>query len=151
MTVRVPKYRLHKPTGQALVEIRGRRVYLGRHNSPASQEKYRRLIAELMAADASPAAAVAAAWSPAPSAAPPLTVKEAALRYFRHAKRYYVKNGEPTDEVAAIRAALRRLLRMFGGATARAIVSASLPKATGTASPSRTVTSELVATTNCTG
>ena len=32
MTVRVPKYRLHKGSGQPLVEIDGRRIYLGKHN-----------------------------------------------------------------------------------------------------------------------
>jgi hypothetical protein len=35
-------------SGQALVEIDGRRLYLGRQNSGESREKYRRLIAELM-------------------------------------------------------------------------------------------------------
>jgi len=48
MSVRIPKYRHHKPTGQALVEIRGHRTYLGKHNSPESREKYRRLIAEYL-------------------------------------------------------------------------------------------------------
>lgn len=34
MSVRVPKYRLHKATGQALVEIRGRRTYLASTTAP---------------------------------------------------------------------------------------------------------------------
>lgn len=36
MSVRVPKYRHHKPSGQALVSIRGKRIYLGKHGSGAS-------------------------------------------------------------------------------------------------------------------
>nr|MBA3482772.1 hypothetical protein [Pirellulales bacterium] len=48
MTVRIPKYRFHKGSGQALVEIDGRRIYLGKHNSAESREQYRRLIAALM-------------------------------------------------------------------------------------------------------
>ena len=48
MTVRIPKYRHHKATGQAFVEIRGTRIYLGKHGSPESRETYRRTIAELM-------------------------------------------------------------------------------------------------------
>ncbi len=46
MTVRIPKYRRHKPTGQALVEIRGRRIYLGKYGASQSREKYHRLVAE---------------------------------------------------------------------------------------------------------
>lgn len=48
MSVRVPKYRLHKATGQALVEIRGHRTYLGKYDSPSSHECSRQLIAEFM-------------------------------------------------------------------------------------------------------
>ena len=33
-SVRVPKYRHHKPTGQALVEIKSRRIYLGPYDRP---------------------------------------------------------------------------------------------------------------------
>ena len=44
-----PKYRLHKGSGQALVQIKGERVYLGRYDSPESKEKYRRLVAEFLA------------------------------------------------------------------------------------------------------
>ena len=47
----VPSYRLHKPSGQAVVTLRtaegGRRdVYLGVYNSPESRAEYGRLIAE---------------------------------------------------------------------------------------------------------
>ena len=41
-----PAYRLHKPTGQAVVRIDGRDFYLGKHGTDASHEAYRRLIAE---------------------------------------------------------------------------------------------------------
>ena len=42
----IPAYGLHRATGQARVVIHGRTAYLGRHDSPGSWEKYRRLIAE---------------------------------------------------------------------------------------------------------
>jgi len=45
MSCLVPKYRLHKASGEALVQTRGRRIYLGKHGSAVSKEKYRRLIA----------------------------------------------------------------------------------------------------------
>ncbi len=105
MTLRVPKYRLHNGSGQALVEIGGRRVYLGKHNSPESREKYRRLVAELM----SPKGVGPVAM---PGAS--LRINGLILQYFRFAKTYYVKNGKPTDEVAGLRAALRRLRKLYG-------------------------------------
>ena len=43
---RTPKYRLHKPTGQAVVTIDGKDRYLGKHGTAESREGYDRLIAE---------------------------------------------------------------------------------------------------------
>ena len=45
-TVSVPKYRHHKGSGQALIQIKGRRYYLGKWNSPESKERYARFVAE---------------------------------------------------------------------------------------------------------
>ena len=41
-----PKYRLHKGTGQAIVTIDGRDIYLGKHGSRPSKFEYKRLIGE---------------------------------------------------------------------------------------------------------
>jgi hypothetical protein len=49
MSLRTPKYRLHRGGGQALVQINGERVYLGKHGTEASREKYHRLIAAFLA------------------------------------------------------------------------------------------------------
>ena len=46
MSVRIPKYRLHKGSGQALVQINGERIYLGKHGTAQSREKYRRIVAK---------------------------------------------------------------------------------------------------------
>src|SRR5262245_12247819 len=48
-SLRVPTMRLHKASGQAVVTIAGRDVYLGRWNDPEKLERYRRAIAEWMA------------------------------------------------------------------------------------------------------
>jgi hypothetical protein len=40
----LPTYRLHKPSGQAVVTLDGRDHYLGTHASPESRAKYLRLI-----------------------------------------------------------------------------------------------------------
>ena len=36
----VPSYRLHKASGQAVVTLCGRDLYLGPHGSPESRSKY---------------------------------------------------------------------------------------------------------------
>ncbi len=51
MSARIPEYRHHKPSGQALVQIRSRRTYLGKYGSEESKEKFRRLIAEQVCGD----------------------------------------------------------------------------------------------------
>ena len=51
-TVHDPKY-IPQPTrhrtGQAVVRLNGRDVYLGRHGSPAAKSKYEKVIAEWFA------------------------------------------------------------------------------------------------------
>jgi hypothetical protein len=43
---RVPKYRLQCGSGQALVQTNGRSIYFGKHRTPESKERYRRILAE---------------------------------------------------------------------------------------------------------
>lgn len=110
---RPPKYCLHKATGQAYVTIGGRPRYLGAHGSPESEEKYRRLIA---------------GWASHGGHMPPtapsdggLSVTELCVRYYEHAQLHYRdKDGQPTSELACIRAALRRLRALYGGTSAAA-------------------------------
>ena len=45
----LPKYRLHKQSGQAIVTLGGRDFLLGKHGSAASRQEYRRLTAEWLA------------------------------------------------------------------------------------------------------
>jgi len=45
--IRVPKYRIHKPTGLAVVRLSGRDVYLGPYGSPESEARYETAVAEL--------------------------------------------------------------------------------------------------------
>lgn len=48
----VPSYRLHKGTGQAVVYIDRREVYLGVHGSPESRQKYAEIISRLTRGEA---------------------------------------------------------------------------------------------------
>ena len=47
--LKVPSYRRHKPTGQAVVTLDGRDHYLGRWNTNASRDEYDRMIREWLA------------------------------------------------------------------------------------------------------
>jgi integrase len=111
MPRRVPSYRCHKPSGQAVVTLDGRDHYLGRHGSTESRRAYDRLVAEYLATRAR---RTAAADPPAD-----LTVNELLLRYWDHARSYYVKDGRPTSEPETIRQALRPLRELYGDAPAR--------------------------------
>ncbi len=50
----VPRYRRHKPSGQAVVTLNGKDHYLGRYNTAASREAYNRLIQEWLTAGRGP-------------------------------------------------------------------------------------------------
>ena len=47
----IPSYRLHKPSGQAIVSLSGKMIYLGKYKTPESREKYTQIIAEYTAND----------------------------------------------------------------------------------------------------
>ena len=49
LTHKLPSYRLHKPSGQAVVTINGRDIYLGRHDTSESRAEYDRTTAEYLA------------------------------------------------------------------------------------------------------
>jgi len=107
LRVRVPAYGLHRPTGQARVIIDGRHVYLGKHGSPESWEKYHRLIAERLACPG-------VAASPAPPHDKDLTIIELIAAYWQFAEGYYVKDGRPTDHLHVVRRALGLLRQHYG-------------------------------------
>jgi hypothetical protein len=113
----VPSYRHHKQSGQAIVTLSDglgnrRDVLLGRYGSAESKAEYRRVRAEWEAAGQR-------LPQPASKPAPDRTVNELALAYYRFAKRYYVKDGRPTSEVATIKPALRFLKRLYGHTAAK--------------------------------
>jgi hypothetical protein len=49
IAVRVPSYRRHKPTGQAVVTLNGKDHYLGKWNTAASRAEYGRVTGEWLA------------------------------------------------------------------------------------------------------
>ncbi len=108
--MRTPKYRRHS-SGQAFVEIGRRRIYLGKHGSQTSQQKYASLLLERQLGDA----AILTGQSADTGSNGPLLIKQMVAAFWqRKVIVDYVKNGRPTSEQASFRSALRFLWRAFG-------------------------------------
>ena len=116
MSVRVPKYRLHKGSGQALVQVNGHRIYLGKYGSEVSREKYRRTVAEWLTNGGSPASTTDAATPPGVTG--DVLVNQLILAYWQFAQVYYQKNGRQTGEAYNIKTALRPLRQLYGSTPA---------------------------------
>ena len=58
---KLPSYRRHRCSGQAVVTLSGRDIYLGRHGSTESRDKYDRIVQEWLASSAQLPMASAAA------------------------------------------------------------------------------------------
>jgi integrase len=101
---RVPSYRFHRPSGQAVVTLDGRDVYLGTHGSAASKSKYNRLTGEWLAAGRR-----------LPADPQATTIAEIVALFRQHAKTYYRRpDGTNTSEIYAFDAAVAPLLKMYG-------------------------------------
>lgn len=108
---KLPTYRRHRPSGQAVVTLSGKDFYLGPWNTKASRAEYDRLTAEWLAAGRNlPAQAVAA----------DMTVSELVNRFRTHVSGYYrYPDGTPTKEVALFKYALSLLHRVYGHTLAK--------------------------------
>jgi integrase len=107
MSKRLPKYRLHKPTGQAVVTLNGHDFYLGKYGSISSKDAYARRLKEWQANYGQVARKTAEAQSD-------LAVCELIAAYLRHCDVYYRKDGKPTTEPANIELAMRPLRKLYG-------------------------------------
>lgn len=106
MTVRIPSYRLHKPSGRAVVSVARKDHYLGKYGSVESLEAYGQLIAKL-----STGAPLTLQNTPTVAG---YTVNEVILAFLQHAQSYYVKNNKLTAEYDCFRSALRPLSSLYG-------------------------------------
>jgi integrase len=109
----VPTYRLHKPSGSAVVTIRdkdGRRrdVRLGAYNSPESRAAYRSLLTELVKSQQKkePAPAVAAVRRRVRGTA----VSSLAINFLQHARTYYRTSAGPSSEYSHFTTAIGLML-----------------------------------------
>jgi integrase len=95
---RVPKYRHHKPTNQAVVTLNGKDYYLGRWKSAASHAEYERLVGEWLAGGR---------YLPAADAG--VTVAELGRAYWKFAEGYY-----PATSLYRVKVAVRELRVVYG-------------------------------------
>jgi hypothetical protein len=108
-----PSYRCHKQSGQAVVTLPdglgGRRdVLLGKYNTDESQTEYDRVFQEWRANGRRPPT------QPVSPEGNTLTFNELLLAYLNFAQSYCVKDGKPTSEVAALKAAMRFVFALDG-------------------------------------
>jgi integrase len=103
--MRVPAYRLHKPSGLAVVTIGGRDHYLGRYDSPDSHRAYDRLLGEWLRDGRRPASKSTSAT---------LSVSGLLDAYLEYVNVRYKRNGKPTSEPRNIRLAFKPVRERYG-------------------------------------
>ena len=99
----VPKYRKHKASGQAFIELNGRRHYLGPHGSKVSKLEFDRLITEWLSAGRS------AAYGVAEHA---VSIAELVVDYVEYVKAYY--GTGPNSELHRVTRVLRPVRELYG-------------------------------------
>jgi integrase len=101
---KIPKFRRHKASGQAFVELSGRRIYLGRHDRPDARAEYDRVIAEWLAAGRQ-----------LPVPPEDLTVVELLARFLDYAETYYgARNGGRSTELINVKRAIGFVRQLYG-------------------------------------
>ena len=113
LTKRVPAYRLHKASDQAMVTLNCVDHYLGPFGSEESRAKYDRLLSEWLSAGR-----YLAPVSPA-GTTPSIAVNDLILRFWEHIASYYRRpDGTPTSEPAHFRGVLKLTRRLYGSTAA---------------------------------
>ena len=104
---RVPSYRHHKRSKQAVVTLDGRDFYLGPYDSEASRREYDRLVG-IWQANGRRLPAASAEYAET-------SINEIILAFMRHAKTHYRRpDGTVTNEITAYRSALRIVKCLYG-------------------------------------
>ncbi len=117
LTRKLPSYRLHKASGQGVITLNGKDVYLGTYGSAESKREYDRIVAEWLVNHRQDIATPPTAKVPE-NATHDLTVNELFSDYWQFATGYYVKNGQPTGEVENLRDAARPMTALYGHSAA---------------------------------
>ena len=113
----IPNYRHHKASGQAFVELGGRRFYLGKHGSKASREEYERRIGEYLGNGRK---------LPPTRTKTGISCKELAVYFLEWAEEYYVKNGQQTETFDHYKRAVAAWVKHYGHESVDAFTPLSL-------------------------
>jgi len=113
----IPNYRHHKATGQAFVELGGRRFYLGKHGSKTSRQEYERRIADYLANGRQVAPTRSKKG---------ITCQELAVHFLEWAEEYYVKNGQQTETFDHYKRAVALWVKHYGHESVDAFTPLSL-------------------------
>jgi hypothetical protein len=103
---RIPSYLPHPASGQARVRVNGRDDYFGPFGSPESKQAYARFIAEHYSNGEPPSLTIPSGER--------MSVAASVVKYDDFVRSYYVRNGVPTDERHAIKAAVAPLVSLYG-------------------------------------
>jgi integrase len=113
---KLPSYRRHKSSGQAVVTLSDKDIYLGVHGTEDSQAAYRRVIAEWLENKQQPPASSRTGAKPDIESA---NVHRLFVAYWQFCQAYYVSDGQPTHEIDNMLHAARPLIELFGDARIR--------------------------------
>lgn len=121
MKPKIPSYRHHKASGQAVVVLDGKSFYLGRWNTSHSHAQYEQVIAEWLAKGRRLGPVDEHQSDPSiPGDPNEFRVNELIMAFFEHAKKHYRHaDGTPTGELDNYRDALRHLRRLYGDTPAK--------------------------------
>ncbi len=100
---RLPSYRRHKQSGQAIVTLSGQDFLLGPFGTQASRREYDRIVAEWLGRGRQPLVETDAG----------LDIAELSARYWAYATAKYVRRGKRTAEQFKVKTALQHLLRLY--------------------------------------
>ncbi len=103
----IPKYRHHKASGQAVVTVDGRDLYLGSYGSAESRGQYGVILAKIARQEP----VVEAPPEVLPSL---LTVDEVLIAYYDYCQAHYVKHGQQTSEVPLVAMTIKPLHEKYG-------------------------------------
>ena len=110
---KLPSYRLHRSSRQAVVTLSGRDYYLGSFNAPESRAEYDRLIREWLANQRQ----IMEKSVTKNGKDQGVTINELISQYWVFASGYYVKNLKPTSELHALRFSFKPLVALYGTTT----------------------------------
>lgn len=116
LTTQIPAYRKHRSSGQARCRIDGQEFLLGLYGTKASKLAYDQLINQWLAAGRQ---------LPHKQEDSALTITQLCVAYVKHCNQYYRKHDKTTDEVTAVKRAVKVLRELFGSELADEFVCLS--------------------------